>query len=370
MLKKLIGVGLVLVMIIAISATPALSETQKAFKLKGKPKIAFIFLGPTNDGGWTESHDIGRQRLEKELGMKIAYSENIPEETTKVRQAIDLYVQRGYNIIVGTSYGYGDAFLEGAKAYPDVAFLNAAGETNWKNLESFYVRTYQGWYLAGIIAGSMSKSGKLGMLGGFPLSLVNWDINGFARGAQAANPKAEISAIFVNTWYDPVKEGQMAEALLEQGVDVVATDLSAASALSAAENSGNYSVGYQIDMSKHAPKGHLTSVIFNWDAYLTTTIGKIIDGTWQPSEWGAFVGIDINAVNLSPIHKSVPPEVVAKVEAAKKAIVAGKLTPFDGPVYKQDGTLAIKQGKSMTDEQLWSMDFFIKGIIGQMPASK
>jgi basic membrane lipoprotein Med (substrate-binding protein (PBP1-ABC) superfamily) len=158
--------------------------------------------------------------------------------------------------------------------------------------------------------------------------------------------------------------------LLEQGVDVVATDLSAASALSAAEKSGKYSVGYQIDMSKHAPKGHLTSVIFNWDAYLTTTIRKIIDGTWQPSEWGAFVGMDINAVDLSPIHKSVPSEVVAKVEAAKKAIVAGKLTPFDGPVFKQDGTLAIKQGKSMTDEQLWSMDFFIKGIIGQMPASK
>lgn len=370
MQKNLIGVGLVLVMIIAISATQGSSATQETFQLKGKPKIAFIFLGPINDGGWTESHDIGRQRLEKELGMKISYSENIPEETTKVRQAIDLYVQRGYNIIVGTSYGYGDAFLEGAKAYPDVAFLNAAGETNWRNLESFYVRTYQGWYLAGMIAGSMSKSGKLGMLGGFPLALVNWDINSFARGAQAVNPKAEISAIFVNTWYDPVKEGQMAVALLEQGIDAVATDLSAASALSAAEKSGKYSVGYQIDMSKHAPKGHLTSVIFNWDAYLTTTIRKIIDGTWKPAEWGAFVGIDINAVGLSPINKSVPPEVIAKVEAAKKAIIAGKFTPFDGPVLKQDGTVAVKQGESMTDEQLWSMDFFVKGIIGQMPASK
>lgn len=370
MLKKLIGVGLTLILVVAISGAKAASAAEGAFKLKGKPKIAFIFLGPTNDGGWTESHDIGRQRLEKELGMKIAYSENIPEETTKVRQAIDLYVQRGFNIIVGTSYGYGDAFLEGAKAYPDVAFLNAAGETNWKNLESFYVRTYQGWYLAGIIAGSMSKSGKLGMLGGFPLPLVNWDINSFARGAQAVNPEARISAIFVNTWYDPVKEGQMAEALLEQGVDVVATDLSAASALSAAEKIGKYSVGFQIDMSKHAPKGHLTSVIFNWDAYLVRTIRKIIEGTWVPSEYGAFVGIEIDSVSLSPINKSVPSEVVAKVEAAKKEIMGGKLTPFDGPVYKQDGALAIEQGQSMNDEQLWSMDYFVKGIIGQMPTSK
>lgn len=254
MLKKLIGLALSLIFMFAISATQAASETQSAFKLKGKPKIAFIFLGPTNDGGWTESHDIGRRRLEKQLGMKIAYTENIPEETTKVRQAIDLYVQRGYNIIVGTSYGYGDAFLEAAKTYPDVAFLNAAGETNWRNLESFYARTYQGWYLAGMIAGSMSESGKLGMLGGFPLALVNWDINSFARGAQAVNPKAELSVIFVNTWYDPVKEGQMAEALLEQGLGVIATDLSAASALSSAEKKENIQLVFKLTCQSMLPR--------------------------------------------------------------------------------------------------------------------
>jgi basic membrane protein A and related proteins len=368
MLKRLIGLGMVVFVVIQI--TYAESTIQEVFQLKGEPKVAFIYLGPSNDGGWTESHDIARRKIEKELGIKIAYSENIPEETTKVRQAIDLYVQRGYNIIVGTSYGYGDAFLEGAKEYPNVAFLNAAGETNWRNLESFYARTYQGWYLAGIIAGSMSKNGKLGMLGGFPLALVNWDINGFARGVQSVNSDAEVSAIFVNTWYDPVKEGQMAEALLEQGIDVVATDLSAASALSSAEKIDKYSVGFQIDMSKHAPKGHLTSVTFHWDAHLVSTIRKIMNGTWVPSKWGAFVGIDIGAVGLSPINKTVPPEVLAKVEAAKKEMLAGKLTPFDGPIYSQDGTLTVKAGHAMADGELWGMNFFVKGITGKMPAEK
>lgn len=347
----------------------ATSAAQAAFRLDGEPKIAFIFLGPANDGGWTESHNIARLKLEEALDTKIAYSENIPEETTKVRQAIDLYVRRGFNIIIGTSYGYGDAFLEAAKEYPNVAFLNAAGATNHDNLESFYARTYQGWYLAGLLAGSTSKSGKLGMLGGFPLALVNWDINGFARGVQATAPDAQVSAIFVNTWYDPVKEGQMAEALLEQDIDVVATDLSAASALNAAEKQDKHAVGFQIDMSKHAPKGHLTSVVFHWDAYLLPTIRKIIDGTWEPSEYGAFVGIEEGAVGLSPINEAVPAETVTKVEDAMEAIRAGELDPFAGPLYRQDGTPLLSEGESLSDDQLWAMDYFVQGVVGTMPRS-
>jgi len=363
-------VGTVLALSLLATAILNVGAAHAAFTLEGKPKIAFIFLGPVNDGGWTESHDIARRKLEKQLGVDITYTENIPEETTKVRQAIDLYVQRGYNIIIGTSYGYGDAFLEASKEYPHVAFLNAAGDTNSRNLESFYVRTYQGWYLAGMIAGAMTKTDKLGMLGGFPLALVNWDINGFARGVQATNPNATVSSIFVNTWYDPVKEGQMAEALLEQGVDVVATDLSAASALTAAEKQSKYSVGFQIDMSPHAPKYHLTSVVFHWEKFLAPTINKIINGTWEPSKYGAFVGLKTGVIGLSPINDKAPQSVIDKVEKAKQAMIDGTLSPFAGPVRKQDGSLVVDKGQSMTDDQLWSMDYFVKGVRGTMPKSQ
>lgn len=354
---------------ILLAAVVALCATsvQAAVMLDGDPKIAFIYLGPTNDGGWTEAHDIARQRLAKALDMEIAYSENIPEDTSKVRQAIDLYVKRGYNIIVGTSFGYGDAFLEAAEAYPNVAFMNAAGITNSGNLESFYARTYQGWYLAGMIAGAKSKDGKLGMLAGFPLGLVNWDINAFARGAQEINPDVEVNAVFANTWYDPVKEGQIAEALLDGGADVIATDLSAASALNAAEKRGKMTVGFQIDMSRHAPQGHLASVIFNWDAHLLPTINNIIAGTWEPSEWGAFVGVEIDAVALAGVTSDLPDDLKSKIANALQQMKDGTLTPFDGPLYNQKGELVVEEGKSLDDGGLWNMTYFVQGITGTMP---
>jgi basic membrane lipoprotein Med (substrate-binding protein (PBP1-ABC) superfamily) len=354
---------------VAILLSFSVTTVHAAFKLEGEPKIAFMYLGPANDGGWTESHDIARQRLENALDMKIVFSENIPEDSSKVRQAIDLYVKRGFNIIVGTSFGYGDAFLEASKDYPNVAFLNAAGITNSGNLESFYARTYQGWYLAGMIAAANSENGKLGMLAGFPLGLVNWDINAFMRGAQAVNPDIELAAVFANTWYDPVKEGQIAEALLDGGADVIATDLSAASALNAAEKRSKSTVGFQIDMSGHAPNGHLASVIFNWDAHLLPTIQKIMDGSWEPSEWGAFVGVEIDAVALAGVTQDLPDDLKAKIDTALQQMRDGTLTPFDGPVRNQKGELVVEAGSTLDDEGLWNMDYFVQGIVGTMPES-
>ncbi len=342
------------------------SAGMAEFKLDGEPKIAFIFHGAADNAGWAESHNNARLKMEEALDTRIAYAENIPEETTKVRQAIDLFISRGHNIIVGTSFGYGDAFLEAAKQYPNVAFLNAAGTTNHDNLESFYARTYEGWYLAGMIAGSVTETNKLGMVAGFPLSLVNWDINGFTRGALAVNPDATNSAIFVNTWYDPVIETQTTEALLEQGVDVVATDNSTAPVVTA-ERYGKKSVGYQVDMAPHGPKGNLTSVLFHWEAHLIPTVQSIIDGSWEPNPYGAFVGIKEGAIGLADLSEIAPADVAAKVAVTHAAIKAGELTPFDGPVLKQNGDVVIEAGASLDDGQLWGMEYFVSGVVGTMP---
>ena len=338
-----------------------------AFELKGEPKVAFIYASSAQDGGWNEAFENARNSVEKELGLKIAVTESVPEEATAIRGAIDLYVQRGYNIIVGTTYGYSDGILEAAKDYPDVAFLNGAGITNAGNLESFYARTYQGWYLAGMAAAAKTKSKKLGILAGFPLGLVLWDINAFILGAQAVDKDITVIVTFTNSWWDPVKEGQIAEAMLAQGADVVATDLSAASALNAAEKQGKYSVGFQIDMSKHAPKGHVASVTFRWDRYLADTIKKIASGGWQPSEWGAFVGMDMGAVEVVGLRPDLPSDVASKIKAAQEAMAAGTMSPFDGPIYKQDGSEAVAAGKTMDDGALWEMKFLVKGAIGTLP---
>ncbi|MFA5122544.1 BMP family ABC transporter substrate-binding protein [Zavarzinia sp.] len=352
---------------VAVAGSAALGNQAHAFELKGPPKIAFIYAASIKDGGWNEAIDASRKQVEKDLGVKIATSESIPEEATAFRAAVDLYVKRGFNIIVGTSYGYSGPIAEAAKAYPDVAFLNASGTTNGANLESFYARTYQAWYLAGMAAGAVTTSGKIGILAGFPVSVVNWDVDAFIRGARAMKPDTQVIAVYTNSWWDPVKEGQTAEAMLDQNADVIATNLSAASALNAAEKKGKYAIGYQIDMTSYAPKGILTSVVFKWENYLTPTLKAIIGGTWKPEEYGAFVPLSTHTVDLVPFSANISAEAKAKIEAARAAIEAGKLTPFDGPVTKQDGTVAIPAGQSMTDDQLWALDYFVEGAIGTMP---
>ena len=346
----------------------AFAGTADAFELKGDPRVAFIYAAPAQDGGWNEAFDNSRKQLEQELGMTIAATESIPEEATAIRGAIDLYVDRGFNIIVGTGYGYSDGILEAANDYPNVAFLNGAGITNSSNLESFYARTYQGWYLAGMAAGAVTTTKKIGMLAGFPIGLVNWDINAFIRGARAIDSDIEVIAAFTNSWWDPVKEGQIAEAMLSEGADVIATDLSAASALNAAEQQGKYSVGFQLDMSRHAPDGHVASVIFRWDRFLGDTIKRIVDGKWEPSEWGAFVGMEMGVVELAGLHKDIPQSVLDRISAAKDAMTAGALSPFDGPVYRQDGSVAVPEGERISDEALWEMNYLVQGAIGTLPS--
>jgi basic membrane protein A and related proteins len=345
------------------------AEGAWAFTLKSEPKVAFIYAASVNDGGWNEAIDKGRKAVEEQLGLPVAVTENIPEDATKLRAAIDLYVKRGFNIIVGTTYGYSAPIADAAKAYPDVAFLNASGTTNGPNLESFYARTYQGWYLAGIAAADATKSKKIGMLAGFPVGVVNWDINAFAQGARSVDPTIETIAVFTNSWWDPVKEGQVSEAILDQKADVVATDLSAASALDAAEKRGAKSFGYQIDMSAAAPKGIQTSVIFQWDRYLVPTIKEITEGKWTPEEYGAFEGLESGVVDLAPFGPGVSEATKAKIDAARKAMIAGSLDPFQGPLKKQDGSLAAKAGEKVDDGALWNMDYFVEGVTGTMPAA-
>jgi len=354
----------------ATAAIAGAAGHAAAFELSGPPKVAFIYASAVQDGGWNEAIDIGRKAIETELNLPVAVAENIPEEATKLRAAIDLYVKRGYNIIVGTTYGYSAPIEEAAKAYPHVAFLNASGITNGPNLESFYARTYQGWYLAGIAAAEATKTKKIGMLAGFPVGVVNWDINSFIQGARSVDPEIQTVAVFTNSWWDPVKEGQVSEAILDQGADVIATDLSAASALNAAEKRDAHSIGYQLDMSKAAPKGILTSVLFRWDRYLVPTVKSIVEGTWQPQEWGAFVGMETGVIELAPFGPEVSDETKAKIAAAREAIVAGTLDPFQGPLKMQDGTEVVAAGARLDDGALWNMDYFVEGAIGTMPKSQ
>ena len=345
----------------------ASSTANAQFKLDGEPKIAMLMVSTINDGGWSEALEYARVETEDALAVDIAYTENVPEDNSEVLRVIDLYVDRGYNIIIGTAWGYGDAFLEAASKYPHVAFVNCAGETNAANLESFYARSYQGWYLAGIIAGHLTETKKIGAIGGYPLGVVNWDLNAFLRGAQSVDPSVEMVGVFVNSWFDPVKETQAAEALLEQGVDVLGSNMSTPGPHLAFADEGKWSIGFQIDTSSVAPDAVATSMVYKWEGYLIPTIEAIIAGTWEPAEWGWWEGLDTGLFDVDPIADWVPAAAVADVNAARQAMIDGTLDPFQGPLYRQDGSLAVAEGDVISDEELWTMTYFVQGSIGTMP---
>ncbi len=356
-------------LIAMIGAALVAPGAQAQVSIEGDPKIAFIYFSQANDGGWSEAHERGRQKTVEALGVKIPYVENVEETTEAVRQVVDLYLARGFNIIVGTSYGFGDGLLEAAKANPGVAFVNVAGETAHANLETFYARTYQAWYLAGMAAGGVTKSNKIGIVGAFPVSVVNWDLNAFARGAQAVKPGVEVVATFVNTWYDPVKERQAAEAILEQGADVVATNVSSTAVVVAAEAAGAHSVGFQNDMSAAAPKGHLTSVIFNWEVYYVPLLEKIMAGNWTGAGL-PLVGFEAGEqglADITPLSADVPADVKKKIADTRQAMIAGTFNPFAGPVKNQAGELVVPAGEVLDEGGLWGMTYFVEGVIGTMP---
>jgi basic membrane protein A len=340
------------------------AEAQQV-KLSGPPKIAFIYLGAISDGGWTGAQNRARLVLQKEFGQRIPYVENIPEQTEKVEQTVELFINRGYNVIIGGTYGYGDAFKAEAKLHPNVAFVNMAGVTTAPNLESPYPKTYQGWYLAGYAAGSVTKTKVIGMIEGFPIPTVLWDINAYAAGARSANPGTVAKVAFVNSWDDPVKEGQLANAMLEQGADVIATDMDSPAAIVQAEKAGKYSIGYENDMSTAAPKTIMTSVVFYWDKMLVPMVKALKAGTWT-SQGTSLYGIDSGMVAITEPVNHVTPAVQAKIDALKAEMVAGKFDPFTGPIKAQDGSVKVEAGKVMTIDQLFAMNYLFDNVQGSI----
>jgi len=340
-------------------------HAQAQVKLDGPPKIAFIYLGAISDGGWTGAQNRARLIMQKTFHQHIPYVENIPEQTEKVEQTVELFLNRGYNVIIGGTYGYGDAFAAEAKSHPHVAFVNMGGVTTAPNLESPYPKTFQGWYLAGYAAGSVTKTKTIGMIEGFPIPSVVWDINAFALGAEAANPGTVAKVAFVNSWDDPVKEGQLSNAMIEQGADVIATDMDSPAAIVQAEKAGKYSVGYQNDMSADAPKGILTSVIFYWDKMLVPMVEKLKAGTWT-SAGDSLYGFDAGMVALTLPVKHVSPAVQAKIASLQAEMTAGKFDPFTGPIKAQDGSVKVAAGQTMTSDQLWGMNYLVSNVEGSV----
>jgi len=348
----------------AIAAAAFGPVVAAEFKLKGEMKPAWIYLNAKNDGGWQQAIDEARLKIEKDLNLKIPFVENVPDEAAKIEPAAELYIKRGYNVILGSSFGYSDAFKALAQKHPDVAFIDISGTQHAANLGDVYGKTYESQYLCGMAAGAMSKSGKIGFVTAHPLGLVNWTINAYALGAQAVNPKAVVYAVFTGSWSDPVKERTAAKALIDQGADVLGQNIDTATTQIVAQERGVYGTGHNRDLREFAPKATLCSSVWVWDRFFIPELKKIQAGTWTPDPYGDFPGIAGGGTDIACCNSVVPKDVVAKIEAARKEIIDGKQI-FQGPLLDRDGKERVAAGKVLGGADLWKMDWYVKGVVTQ-----
>jgi basic membrane lipoprotein Med (substrate-binding protein (PBP1-ABC) superfamily) len=346
------------------AATIAVPQTVAAqFAAEGDPRPAVILYGPTNDGGWSQAIDEARTVIEAELDMTIPQAEEVPESATAIRPAAELFIDRGANIIIGSAFGYSDAFLELSEQYPDILFINPAGITNNDNLKSVYGRTYESQYLCGMVAGGLSESGRIGFVAANPFPLVNWTINAYLMGAREVNPDVELTVVFTGSWGDPVRERAAAEALVEQGVDVIGQHVDTPTPQIVAAEAGIYGTGHHRDLSEFSEATQCSSV-WTWDKFLVPEIQAAAAGSWEAAPFGAFLGISEGGTDVACCGDAVSEDLEAQVMAAREAIIAGELQIFAGPLADRDGTERIAADAVLSDGDLWAMDWYVAGVTG------
>jgi len=330
-------------------------------------KVAFVYIGPVGDGGWSYQHDLGRKALEKEMGAKVktVFVDSVPE-TADAERVIRQLAAGKNDLIFTTSFGYMDPTQKVAKLFPKTRFEHATGYKSGPNSVNYDARFYEGAYLLGVIAGSMTKTNTLGFVGSFPIPEVIRNLDAYTLGARSVNPKIKTKVIWVDTWYDPGKERQAAETLIAQGADMLCQNTDSPAAVQVAEEKGVHAFGWDSDMSRFGPRAHLTANTQNWGVYYIDEVKKVLAGTWtggRQVRWGIKEGL----VVLSPLNPSVPAPVAKVFEARKQAIIEGTLHPFAGPLKDNSGKLRIDAGKTMPSDELLSINWYVEGVEGSIP---
>ncbi len=329
-------------------------------------KMAWIYVGPPGDGGWTFAHDQGRKAVEKALGAKVqtSFVENVPEGADAERVIRDL-AAKGNTIVFTTSFGYMEQTLKVAKSFPKTEFYHATGFKSAPNVTIYNSRMYEPAYLAGIIAGHMSKKGMLGFVASFPIPEVLRNINVFTMGARTVNPKITTKVVWISSWFDPSKERQAAETLIGQGADVLLQNTDSSAVLQTAQDKGVYAFGWDSDMTAYAPKAHLASAIEVWGGYYTSVAEAALSGKpLKKTVWG---GIKEGMNDLVSVNPIIPEAARKAVEEKKAAIKAGKFNVFTGPIKGQDGSIKVPAGTTLSDKEIDSINWYAEGVEGQLP---
>jgi len=289
-----------------------------------KLKIAFAYVGPVGDGGWTFAHDNARKAIQQEFGDKIVTSfvEKVPESADAERVFRDM-VGQGNKLIFGTTFGYMEPMLKVAADAKDVKFEHATGYKSAENLRAYDSRTYEGAYMAGIVAGAMTKTNTLGVVGSIPIPEVVRNIDSFTMGAQSMNPKVKVKVVWVNEWFAPPKETEAATSLINGGADVLMQNTDSSAVLQTAEKLGKRAFGWDSDMTAYGPKAHLGSAVINWVPYYTSTVKEVLENKWKTSPTKIWWGVKEGAIDFVSVASDVPDEAKKKLETVKAGLKDG-----------------------------------------------
>ena len=377
MLKRLVTLLLIVAMAASMTACKKTDDSKEsggasAGISKDKIKVAVIHIGNPADGaGYTYAHDQGIIAMQKELGLadnQIIRKNNVDDtDAVAIKTALEECVEEGAHIIFGTSWGYMDMMAEMAEEHPDIIFSHCSGyKSNDKNFNNYFGRIYQARYLAGIAAGLKTKSNKIGYVAamGKDNAEVTGGINAFAMGIESVNPDAKVYVKVTNTWFDPTLEKQAAEALLDMGCDVIAQHADTTAPQLAAEERGVWGCGYNSDMTKDAPKAHLTAPIWKWGAYYTAAVKAVIEGNWTNENY--FGGMEDGLVDISPLSENCADGTAEAIEAARKRILDGYKV-FEGDIFDNEGNQICKEGEFLSDSDITGgkMNWYYRNVVAE-----
>ena len=347
----------------ATVAAPAAATPAKAEPLK----IAFAYVGPVGDGGWTFAHDNGRKAVEKEFGDRVVTSfvEKVPESADAERVIRDMAAQ-GNKLIFGTTFGYMEPMLKVAADLKDVKFEHATGYKTAANMRTYDSRTYEGAYMAGVIAGKMSKTGTLGVVGSVPIPEVVRNINSFTLGAQSVNPAVKTKVVWVNEWFNPPKETEAATALINGGADVLFQNTDSSAVLQTAEKMGKRAFGWDSDMTAYGPKAHLGSAIINWAPYYIKSVGEALEGKWTGGT-SAWWGVKEGAIDIISLAADVPEDTKKRVDEIRAGLKDGSFSIWKGPIMDNTGKELLAKDVVADDKFLGGLKTYVKGVEGKVP---
>ncbi|MGF2037158.1 MAG: BMP family ABC transporter substrate-binding protein [Nostoc sp. CmiVER01] len=332
-------------------------------------KVGFVYAGPVGDFGWTYAHDLGRRDMEANLQDKVktTFVENV-NEGADAQKVIRQLALDGNKLIFTTSFGYMNPTIKVAKDFSDVVFEHCRGYKRAANVGTYLGRVEEPRYLTGMIAGKMTKSNIVGFIGAYPIPEVIRGISAFTQGVRLTNPQARVKVLWVQSWYDPDKEREAAQALVNLGADVLAQHTDSGAVVQLAQEKGIYAFGYNTDMSKFGQNAHLTSAINKWGKFYTDKALAVMSNTWKSQE--VWDGIGQGMVDISPMNQEIPGDVQQLVNVKRDEFIQGTAHPFDGPVKDQKGVVRVPKGKVLDDQRQLAMDWYVEGIEGSIPKGK